>query len=202
VRRPVSGGAAFRHISEEEIMRKMPALALIILTALLIGGVAAPLLLRAQTATPGRGSGAAAVENDVPHRTARSFAPFIRALMQRRLTTAQQLFKVHRPVLETLDLPDVMRILQRYQRPQQYELNLVAGRLYAPNTGIVLFTIVNEEGPVYFKIHYYTYAEKTYIDGLEISDDWGFMEAAAEHLESLPAPISVPVNSAEVGGGM
>jgi hypothetical protein len=177
-------------------MRKTPVLVVLVAMALLIGG-AAPLMVGAQGAATMRGMPPGTPPNDLPQRTTRQFAPFIRALLQRRLTQAQQLFKLRRPVLATMEEVDVMRVLSRYQRPQRYDLNLVAGRLYGPNTGILLFTIVNEEGPVYFKVHYYTYQDQTYVDRLEISDDWDYMEAAIEHLDLLPTPVSVPLNSGD-----
>jgi hypothetical protein len=185
-------------------MGKMHVWALAVSATVLMAG-AAPLLLRAQGGGAGRGAGGpatAAAEDDLAHRTAKQFAPFVRALIQRRLTTAQQLFKVRRPVMAALEDPDTIRVLSRYQRPQRYDFNLVAGRLYGPGTGVVLFTIVNEDGPVYFKIHYYTFNEQTYIDQLEISDAWEYLEEATEHLDMLPSPVSVPLNAAEGLGGM
>jgi hypothetical protein len=180
-------------------MRKMPAVVLIVGAALMIGS-AAPMLVSAQTG--GRtGPAAAGNAEDIAHRTARSFAPFVRALITRRITTAQQLFKMRRNVLMTLEQPEVIRVLSRYQRPQRYDLNLVAGRLFGQNAGILLFTVINEDGPVYFKVYYYAYGDQTYIDRLEISDDWDDLEAAAERLESLPTVISVPVSVGPETGG-
>jgi hypothetical protein len=180
-------------------MRKMPAVALIVLTALAIGG-AAPLLLRAQTGGPVRpGAGAAAVD-DFPRRTTREFAPFIRALLQRRVTNAQQIFRMRRGVLNSLDNMDYVRILSRFQKPGRFDLNLVGGRILGRNIGILLFTIANEEGPVFFKIYYYDFADQRYIDRIDISDDWTELETAVTTVEMLPTPITVSLSATDDGG--
>src|SRR5436190_1575802 len=106
---PLGGGNCprppARPFYKEQSMRKMPAVAMIVLTALAVGS-ASPLLLNAQNASVGTGaSGAAAGNDDMPHRTARAFAPFLRAIIQRRISTAQQIFKVRRNVSNMLDQP-------------------------------------------------------------------------------------------------
>jgi hypothetical protein len=178
-------------------MRKMPALALIVLTALAIGG-AAPLLLRAQTGGPARAGAAPA--DDFPRRTTREFAPFIRALLSRRVTTAQQIFRMRRGVLAALDNMDDVRILGRFQRPSRIDLNLVGGRILGRGIGILLFTVTNEEGPVFFKIYYYDFGDQRYIDRIDISDDWTDLETAVTTVEMLPTPITVSLATGEEGG--
>jgi hypothetical protein len=177
-------------------MRKMPAVALIVLAALAIGS-AAPLMLRAQTGGAVRPGGATAAVDDLPHRTAKSFAPFIRALIQRRMAAAQQIFKMRRSVLNGMEGADVVRIIGRFQRPDRFDLNLVGGRMLGPNIGILLFTMANEDGPIFFKIYYYDFADQRYIDHIEISDDWNDLEAAAASVDLLQNSITVPLNPAE-----
>lgn len=181
-------------------MRKMPALVLTAITALAVAG-AAPLLLRAQVGGTVRPVPGAATAEDLPHRSAREFAPFIRALISRRITNAQQLFRMRRPVLNSLDNANNVRILSRFQKLNRYELNLVGGRMFGKNAGILLFTIVNEEGPVFFKIYFYDFADQRYIDSLEISDDWSELETAATSVDMLQTPISVALNPDETPGG-
>jgi hypothetical protein len=178
-------------------MRKSPAVAAIVLIALILGG-AAPLMLRAQAGGAAR---PIAATDDLPHRTTRAFAPFVRALILRRMNTAQQIFKVRRPVMTALEQPEVVRILGRFQKPDRLDLNLVGGRMLGQNIGILLFTIANEEGPVYFKIYYYGVTDQIYVDRIDISDDWDDLEAAAASVETLQTPITVSLSGADDTGG-
>ena len=179
-------------------MRKTPIVAMIVLAALAIGS-ATPLLLKAQNAGAGRAP--AAATDDLAHRTARGFAPFIRAIIMRRVNTAQQIFKVRRNVMMSMEQGDVVRILSRFQKPDTLSLNLVGGRLLGQNIGILLFTISNDEGPIYFKIYYSGTDDQIYIDRMEIGDDWDDLEAAAVSVESLPSPITVSLGVIDAGAG-
>ena len=180
-------------------MRKMPALFLTVIAALAIGG-AAPLLLRAQAGGTVRPGAGAATAESVPQRAAREFAPFIRALIQRRVTNAQQIFRMRRPVINSLDNADNVRILGRFQKPDRFDLNLVGGRMFGKNVGVLLFTVVNEEGPVSFKIYFYDFGDQRYVDSMEISDDWSELETAATTVDLLPTPITLSLSSAPEGG--
>ena len=179
-------------------MRKTPIVAMIVLAALAIGS-ATPLMLKAQNAGAGRGPVAAV--DDLAHRTARGFAPFIRAIIMRRVNTAQQIFKVRRNVMMSMEQGDTVRILSRFQKPDTLSLNLVGGRLLGQNIGILLFTISNDEGPIYFKIYYSGTDDQIYIDRMDIGDDWDDLEAAAVSVESLPAPITVSLGVIDAGAG-
>lgn len=184
-------------------MGKMPALAMVIMMALAAGS-ATPLLLKAQNggnaAAVGTGIGAqAAPADDMPHRTAKAFAPFIRAIVTRRINTATQIFKLRRPAEAALETPDAVRILARFQKPDRLELNLIGGRTLGQNIGILYFTIATEDGPVAFKINYYGFGEDMYVARMEITDDWEQIEQASATMETLPAPITVPL-SGQIGG--
>ncbi len=178
-------------------MRKTPAVALIVLAALVIGS-ATPVMLQAQTGAAGRGP--AVATDDLAHRTTRAFAPFIRAILMRRVNTAQQIFKMRRPVMVALEQQDTVRLLSRFQKPDSLSLNLVGGRLLGENIGILLFTLSNEEGPIYFKVYYYGFEDQIYIDRMDIGEDWDDLEKAAVALESLPAPITVSLGAFDTGG--
>ena len=177
-------------------MRKTPAVALIVLAALVIGS-ATPVMLQAQNAGAGRGP--AAATDDLAHRTTRAFAPFIRAILMRRVNTAQQIFKIRRSVMVSLEQQDTVRLLSRFQKPDSLNLNLVAGRLLGQNIGILLFTLSNEEGPVYFKVYYYGFEDQIYVDRMDIGEDWDELEKAATTLESLPAPVTVSLGAVDGG---
>jgi len=177
-------------------MRKTPVVAMIVLAALVIGS-ATPLMLKAQNAGAGRQPVAAA--DDMAHRTTRAFAPFIRAIIMRRVNTAQQIFKIRRSVMTGLEQQETVRILSRFQKPDSLSLNLVGGRLLGQDIGILLFTLANEEGPIYFKIYYYGFDGQIYIDRMDIGEDWDELEKAAISMESLPAPVTVALNSADLG---
>ncbi len=179
-------------------MRKTPAVAMIVILALVLGS-AAPLLLQAQNGGVAPRLGPA--PDDMPRRTAKAFAPFLRAIIMRRTTTAQQIFKMRRPVMTALDHPDTLRILGRFQKPDTLALNLVGGRMLGESTGILLFTIASVEGPVYIKIYYYGVEDVIYIDRMDIGDDWDDMEAAAISVQSLPSPITVSLGSIDDGAG-
>ena len=180
-------------------MRKTPIVATIVLAALIIGS-ATPLLLHAQNGGTARGPVAASTD-DLPHRTTRAFAPFIRAIIMRRVNTATQIFKVRRNVMMSLEQQDTVRILSRFQKPDTLNLNLVGGRLLGDNIGILLFTLANDQGPIYFKVYYSGTDDQIYIDRMDIGDDWDDLEAAAISVDSLPAPITVSLGVVDAGAG-
>jgi hypothetical protein len=176
-------------------MRKTPVVALIVVLALFISS-AAP-LLNAQNG----GAPAAPPNDDMARRTLKAFAPFIRAILTRRINNAQQIFRIRRPVLTYLDQPESIIIFNRFLKPDAFTLNLVGGKALGNNLGILLFTIASNEGPVYFKIYYYGVEDTIYIDRMTISDDWDDLEAAAASIESLPSPVSIPMANLDEGGG-
>jgi hypothetical protein len=101
----------------------------------------------------------------------------------------------------SMEQGDIVRILSRFQKPDTLSLNLVGGRLLGQNIGILLFTISNDEGPIYFKIYYSGTDDQIYIDRMDIGDDWDDLEAAAVSVESLPSPITVSLSTIDAGTG-
>ncbi len=178
-------------------MRRRFLLALVTITALAIAG-ASPLVLRAQVAgAPGRGA------DDMPHRTAKAFAPFFRAILLHRINTAQGFFKMKHSVSTELETPENIDILSRINKPDNLELNLIGGRNLGNNIGILFFTIATQDGPIAFKIYFYGFDKDVYIDRMDITDDWDTIEQTATTLEMLPSPITTPI-SGEIddnGGG-
>ena len=186
-------------------MRKMPALVLIVVIALGVGS-AAPLVIKAQN-NGGAGGGAGnpqalATGEDMPHRTAREFAPLIRAMVTRRFNSVKPIFKIRRSVETSLEQPEAVRVLSRFQnKPDRFDLNLIGGRTLGNNIGILYFTIATEEGPVAFKVYYYGFADSIYIARMDIMDDWAEIETTSATMESLPSPITVSLSGQIDNGG-
>lgn len=182
-------------------MRKLPAIAMIVLTALAVGS-ASPLMLQAQVRAGAGAPGAAGTVDDVPHRMAREFAPFVRAVILRRLTAAQQVFKLHRNVMNTVASPETAQVLNRFNKPDRLDLNLVGGKILGQRIGILFFTIAHLDGPVAFKIYYYGYNGDTYISRIEITDDWDDIETMSQTLEILANPVAVPLGQLDINAGL
>ena len=159
----------------------------------LAAALIAPLALHAQSRQPA--PPAAGGTDDMPHRTAKAFAPFIRAIASRRYNTAQQIFKLRRSVQAALEDPDTTGILARFIKADRFELNLIGGRTLGQNVGILLFTIASEEGPVAFKIYYYGFGTDIYVARIDVSDDWDQIEALSGTVDSLPAPVTVSLGA-------
>ena len=179
-------------------MRNMTAVAMLVLAVLFLGNFG-PTPLQAQNnpqSSQGQGE-------DMAHHTARVFAPFIRAIVMRRVNTAQQIFKLRRSVESALEQADTVRILGRFQKPDRLDLNLIGGRTLGQNIGILLFTVATEDGPVCFKIFYYGFGQDINISRIEISDDWDTIESNSSNIDLLGAPITVSLSGQidEGGGG-
>jgi len=161
----------------------------------IVAGTTAPFLLNAQGQNvPNQGVGMNNAPDQLALSTARRFAPFLRAVVTRRMNVAERIFKVRRSVNVTLDQADTARILGRFIRPDQLDLNLIGGRTLGQNMGILLFTVVTEEGPVAFKVYHYAFANDIYIARMDISDDWDEIERLSAMVDVLPQPISVPLS--------
>jgi hypothetical protein len=162
----------------------------------------APLFVKAQNA-PGVRGGGAAQEATMPQRTARAFAPFIRAILQRRSTAANGIFKLRRGVQTNLESPETARILSRFRKLDDLALSLIGGKMLGQDVGVLLFTVVSEDGPVAFKVYYYGFGQDMNIARLEITDDWEELERGALTVDMLPSPITVSLGGMmiDAGGG-
>ncbi len=176
-------------------MRKTPAIVVLLLAGFIIGS-AGPQISSAQNGGANLRPG-----DDMPHRTAKAFAPFIRAVIARRMNNAVQIFKLRRGVETYLEQAETVQILGRFVKPDRLDLNLVGGRTLGQNIGILFFTVAHEEGPVAFKVYYYGVGDDIYIARMDITDNWDEIEAAAVSVEALPAPIVVNLGGAIDEGG-
>jgi len=149
-------------------------------------------MLRAQVGAAG---------DEMPNRTAKAFAPFIRAVVTRRMNAAQQIFKTSRAVQNYLELPESVAILARFQKPDRLDLNLIGGRTLGQNLGILYFTVSTEDGPVAFKVFFYGFNNEIFIDQIEMTDDWTEMSDACINLQMLQSPVTVPLGNKDDGGG-
>ena len=174
-------------------MKTTPALILLAIAAIIMTS-AMPSTSQAQRAPIG-----AAAAEDMPHRTARTFAPFIRALITRHFNTAQSIFKIRRSVETSLETIESERILGRFNKPDRLELNLVGGRTLGNNIGILLFTIATEDGPIAFKVYYYGFGNDLNINRVELADDWDQIEALGTNMEMLSIAIPVPLGATDAG---
>jgi hypothetical protein len=169
----------------------------------IIAGATAPFLLHAQGEMPQNVNNGG--QDQLALSTARRFAPFLRAVVTRRMNVAERIFKVRRSVNVTLDQADTARILGRFIRPDQLELSLIGGRTLGQNMGILLFTVVTEDGPVAFKVYHYGFGNDIYIARMDITDDWDEIERLSAMVDILGQPITVPlsgqIDAQGAGGG-
>jgi hypothetical protein len=179
-------------------MRNALALAGMALVALIVG-TTAPLVMHADAQVNPGAMPAPMQADDIARTTTRRFAPFLRAVVTRRMNVAERIFKVRRQVYATLDQQDTARILGRFIRPDQLSVSLIGGRTLGQGMGILLFTVVTEEGPVAIKVFHYTFGNDVNIARMDISDDWDEIERYSAMVDILQQPISVPL-TAEVGG--
>lgn len=163
-------------------MRTLAVFLAVALTSLLLVS-AAPLHVYAQNAN---GQAPMQADSDTPRRTVKAFAPFIRAIVGRRMNVAERIFKIRRNVQGTLELPNTVRILGRFQRPDQLEMSFIGGRTLGRDVGILLFTVVTEDGPVAFRVNYYGFGNDMWVARMEVSDDWDDIERLALTVDPLP----------------
>jgi hypothetical protein len=132
---------------------------------------------------------------DMPHRTAQAFAPFLKAVVSRRMNVAERIFKVKRNVTSSLGDQNTVRILGRFTKPDQLDLNLIGGRTLGKDVGILLFTVATEDAPVAFKVYYYAFGQDMIISRMEVVDDWDDVERLASTVDLLQQPITVSLAS-------
>jgi hypothetical protein len=176
-------------------MRTLTAVACIALAAL-IAGTAAPLVMHAN-AQGGAPGGAGMQNEDLSRTTTRRFAPFLRAVISRRMNVAERIFKVRRSVYGMLDQAETARVLARFVRPDQLSVTLIGGRNLGQGMGVLLFTVVTEEGPVAIKVFHYSFGNDVYIARMDITDDWDEIERYAAMVEVLQQPVTVSLSGQE-----
>lgn len=178
-------------------MRTRTAVACILLAAL-VAGTATPWAMHAQAQVGnapagGNTGGVVAVNEEITRSTTRRFAPFLRAVVTRRMNVAERIFKVRRSVYAMLDQGETARVLARFVRPDQLSVTLIGGRQLGQGMGVLLFTVVTEEGPVAIKVFHYTFGNDVYISRMDITDDWDEIERYAAMVDILQQPVTVPL---------
>lgn len=153
----------------------------------------APMMMQANAQV----GGAAVVQEDLSHTTTRRFAPFLRAVVSRRMNVAERIFKVRRPVHAMMEQAETARILGRFIRPEQLAVTLIGGRNLGQGMGVLLFTVVTEGGPVAIKVFHYTYGPDVNIARMDITDDWDEIERFSTTVDLLQQPVTVPLSGEE-----
>lgn len=125
---------------------------------------------------------------------AKSFAPWIKAIARQRLNVADKYYHLRRQPQDLLETPDVASAFNRFSNLNGLDLNLIAVRPLGKDTGIALFTLNADEGPVMFKIYYYQSNGENYVGHLQIEDAWDAIEETATTVEPLPHIVTVPLN--------
>jgi hypothetical protein len=134
-----------------------------------------------------------AQDNEAPRRAAREFAPWIEALIQEKVNVATRLFPLRRSAKDTVEAAATLRIFRKFPKLDGHELALIGGRGLGGQTGVLLFTITSESGPVAFKIYHYRFGNTRSVSKLEITDDWSEIEKMYTTVDPLPAPVLVPL---------
>ena len=130
--------------------------------------------------------------DDLPRQTTRAFAPFLRAILTHRTNVAERLFKVHRSVFTNLEQQEEVRILGRFNKPDQLELNLVGGRVFGPQYGYsLIYRGHGRWSGLLPEIYYYGYGQDMYVARMDMSDDWDEIERLCTTVDILPVPITV-----------
>jgi hypothetical protein len=182
-------------------MRTKTAVACIVLAAV-VAGTAAPLVMHAHaqgggTVAPVTGGGGGMGNEDLTRSTTRRFAPFLRAVVTRRMNVAERIFKVRRSVYASLDQADTARILGRFVRPDELSVTLIGGRQLGQGMGVLLFTVVTSDGPVAIKVFHYAFGNDVYISRMDITDDWDEIEHYAAMVDILQQPVTVSLAGQE-----
>ncbi len=136
---------------------------------------------------------ATAVDPDSAPQIARTFAPWIRAMIQHKSTVADQLFVTPKYIYSAFESDTGKRITARFAGGQQHDLNLIGAKNLGRNIGASLFTISTADGPVALKIYYYSYNAQVHISRIEMADDWPDIEHLDYGVDALEEPITVPL---------
>lgn len=136
---------------------------------------------------------ATAVDPDTAPQIARTFSPWIRAMIQHKSTIADQLFVTPKYIYSAFESDTGKRILARFSGVQPHDLNLIGAKSLGRNMGACLFTISTADGPVALKIYYYSFNAQLHISRIEMADDWPDIEHLDYGVDTLPEPVTVPL---------
>ncbi|HVX85463.1 MAG TPA: hypothetical protein VH253_11835 [Phycisphaerae bacterium] len=133
------------------------------------------------------------IDPDTAPQIARSFAPWIRAMIQQRSNVADQIFVTPKYIFNAFSTDTGKRILARFNGNQQHDLNLIGAKNLGRNTGVVLFTISTADGPIAMKIYYYGYNAQLHVSRIELADDWTDIERLDLEMDALAEPTTIPL---------
>lgn len=131
------------------------------------------------------------IDPDTAVPLARSFAPWIKAMIQHKSTLADQLFVTPKSIYGEFESEVGKRILARFTGTAQHDLNLIAAKNLGRNTGIALFTISTQDGPVALRLYYYGYNTQIHIAHVDMADDWQTIEQMEMATDALQQPATV-----------
>jgi hypothetical protein len=135
---------------------------------------------------------AAGQDNELPRRVAREFAPWIAAVIQEKWNIANPIFPIRKHAQETLEFPNTLRIFRKFGgKVNGLDLALIGGRGLGEQTGVLLFTITTESGPVAFKIYHYKFGNTRSVGKVEITDDWADIEKMYLSVDPLQTSVVV-----------
>lgn len=130
-------------------------------------------------------------DGDVPRRIARDFAPWIHAVILQKPDVANRLFRMRHVAQEQAEAQQALKIFRKFPKLDGVELTLVGGRTLGEQTGVLLFTVVSDAGPVAFKVYHYRFGNDRMIGRLEITDDWNEIERMYTTIDPLQTPVTV-----------
>jgi len=134
-----------------------------------------------------------AADGEAPRRAAKEFATWIEAVIQEKFNVASRQFPMSRQVQEYTRLEQVQRIFRKFPKLSGLQLALIGGRELGDQTGVLLFTVTSENGPVAFKIYHYKFGDTRTVGRMEVTDDWMEIERMYTTVDALAAPVLVPL---------
>lgn len=137
----------------------------------------------------------AAPTMDDAARTAHQFTPWLTALVHGKPQNADQYFHLRPAAQNEMANSDTSQILSRLSQVDNFDLNLVWSKSLGEGTGIAMFTIATTDGPIGFKVYYYTFANQPFVSHVDFTSHWSEIERMAFTVDQLSAPVAtVPLN--------
>jgi hypothetical protein len=159
--------------------------------------MAAGLLVLGALAMPVRAASATAAlpDNEAAQKLVDSFAPWISAVIQGKFAVADRIFALERYAQTELENSGGAQVFSRVTRLDDTTLSLVGVHILGDHMGTAMFTLATEHGPIAIKVSYYRYGTDTHVGKVEIAEKWSEIEAMAETVNALPAPVTAVLSS-------
>ena len=142
----------------------------------------------------------AAAEPDSGGQTVRQFTPWLSAFVRGKQQVAEQYFRLRPAAQNEMNSTEASAVLNRLSQINAPVLNLVWSKSLGENTGIVMFTVATEDGPIGFKIYYYGFNNQMYISHVQMTRHWSEIERMAFNFDPETGPVaSVPLNNGADG---